>query len=277
AAKAGAVLALANKEALVCAGPILLEAVRKAGTRILPVDSEHNAIFQVFEEANRSHIRRLVLTASGGPFRDWDAARTARATPADAVRHPNWSMGAKISVDSATLMNKGLEVIEAHHLFAMDEDRIEVVVHPQSVVHSFVDYADGSMLAQLGAPDMRTALSVCLAWPERMQAPVPPLDLLSCGNLTFEAPDTRRFPALDLARDALRAGGTAPVILNGANEVAVQSFLDGTLVFPDISSVIAETMSRVPSMPLTDIETVRDADCRARIVARDVMSRLSRS
>lgn len=242
AARTGAVIALANKESLVCAGPALLAAARASGGEVIPVDSEHSAIFQVLHPAARGRVARLILTASGGPFRTWDRARMALATRAEAVAHPNWSMGAKISVDSATMMNKGLEMIEASYLFAAPEDEIDVVVHPQSVVHSLVEYRDGSTLAQLGPPDMRAPIACALAWPERISWPAPRLDLAKIGNLTFEAPDEDRFPALRIAREALRGGEGAPAAMNAANEVAVADFLDGRIGFLDIAAIVSETL-----------------------------------
>ncbi|MDD3446360.1 MAG: 1-deoxy-D-xylulose-5-phosphate reductoisomerase [Zavarzinia sp.] len=242
AVRRGAVVALANKEALVCAGDIVTAAVAAHGATLLPVDSEHNAIFQVFDEARRARVRRLILTASGGPFRSANQEAMARATPAEAVCHPNWSMGAKISVDSATMMNKGLELIEAHHLFAMPEERIDILVHPQSVIHSLVEYVDGSVLAQLGAPDMRVPIAHALAWPDRMATPVARLDLAAIARLTFEPPDPQRFPALALARHALKSGGAAPTILNAANEVAVAAFLAERIGFLDIAAVVDQVL-----------------------------------
>ena len=267
AIRRGALVALANKESLVCAGALMTAEAGRHGAKLLPVDSEHNAIFQVFEDGRRDSVEKLVLTASGGPFRTWPMERMARATPAEAIRHPTWSMGAKISVDSATLMNKGLEVIEAHHLFAIPESRIEVVVHPQSVVHSLVAYRDGSVLAQLGTPDMRVPISYALAWPERIETPAARLDLTSVGQLTFEAPDFDRFPALALARRALQSGGAAPTILNAANEVAVDGFLGGRVGFLDIARVVEGTLSALVGPVPASIEDVRAIDAEARIRA----------
>jgi len=242
AVRRGAHVALANKECLVCAGTLLMEAVEKGGGTLLPVDSEHNAIFQVFDYEHPETVDGLILTASGGPFRTWSQADMASATPEQAVAHPNWSMGAKISVDSATLMNKGLEFIEASHLFPIDPSRIEILVHPQSVIHSLVRYVDGSVLAQLGSPDMRTPIASTLAWPERMPAPSARLELGEIGQLTFESPDLSRFPALMLARQSLQTGGGAPTILNAANEVAVKGFLDRRIGFLDIVDVVEEAL-----------------------------------
>jgi 1-deoxy-D-xylulose-5-phosphate reductoisomerase len=244
AAGTGATLALANKESLVCCGPALIERVRRAGGRLIPVDSEHSAIFQVFPAEAPERVSKLILTASGGPFRQTPRERMGAITPEQAVAHPNWSMGAKISVDSATMANKGLEMIEAAYLFGMPQDRIDVVVHPESIIHSLVEYVDGSTLAQMGPPDMRTPIACALAWPDRIAWPAPKLDLALLGRLTFEAPDLARFPALDLARQALKAGGAAPAVFNAANEVAAFAFLDRKLAFLNIAAVVAETLER---------------------------------
>jgi len=272
AVRRGGIVALANKEALVCAGRIFTEEARRAGCRILPVDSEHNAIYQVFDDDRRDGIDKIVLTASGGPFRTLSREEMAAKTPAEAIAHPNWSMGPKISIDSATMMNKGLELIEAHHLFAMPEARIDILVHPQSVIHSMVAYVDGSVLAQLGSPDMRTPIAHCLAWPARMDTPVERLDLAALGQLTFFAPDPVRFPALDLARAALRAGGDAAPVLNAANEVAVSAFLAGRIAFTGIAETVAETMQRCPTEPIADLDGVFAADARGRRVAESVIA-----
>jgi 1-deoxy-D-xylulose-5-phosphate reductoisomerase len=236
-------VALANKECLVSAGRVFMGAVRRHGTELVPVDSEHSAAFQVIEGQDRTAIERIILTASGGPFREWSAERIATATPAMALKHPNWSMGRKITIDSATLMNKGLELIEALHLFDLPPERLDVVVHPQSIIHCLVEYADGSVLAQLSNPDMRTPIALSLAWPRRISAPTPRLDLVALKALTFETPDTARFPALELARDAMRRGGGAPAVLNAANEVAVEAFLDHRVTFPQIAQVVADTLA----------------------------------
>ncbi|MES1201740.1 MAG: 1-deoxy-D-xylulose-5-phosphate reductoisomerase [Pseudomonadota bacterium] len=241
AIRRGARVALANKECLVCAGPLMLEAAAQSGARLLPVDSEHNAIFQVLGTPDR--VERLTLTASGGPFRTWTREQMAVARPAEAVAHPVWSMGAKISVDSATLFNKGLELIEASYLFAVGPDRIDVLVHPQGVVHSLVHYVDGSVLAQMGSPDMRIPISYALAWPDRAQVATQRLNLAEIGRLTFEAPDESRFPALGLCRDALRTGAGAPAALNAANEVAVDAFLKGRLGFLDIARLVEQSLT----------------------------------
>ena len=248
AARTGAVIALANKESLVCAGPALLAIAKAAGGSVIPVDSEHSAIFQVLQPACAHRVSRLILTASGGPFRTWDKAAMARATPEQAIAHPNWSMGAKISVDSATMMNKGLEMIEASYLFATPEDRVDVVIHPQSVIHSLVEYVDGSTLAQLGPPDMRAPIACAFAWPDRLPWPAPRLDLAAYGQLTFESPDLDRFPAIGIARDALRLGGGAPAAMNAANEVAVAAFLDRRIGFLDIAAAVAGTLERMNSL-----------------------------
>ena len=245
AARAGSTIALANKESLVCAGPALLQASRAAGGRVIPVDSEHSAIFQVLDAERPERVKRLILTASGGPFRTWTKAEMAKASPEQAIAHPNWSMGAKISIDSATMMNKGLEMVEASYLFAAPADRIEVLVHPQSVIHSMVEYVDGSTLAQLGPPDMRGPIACAFAWPDRLPWPAPTLDLAALGQLTFEEPDPERFPAIGLAREALRRGGAAPNAMNAANEVAVAAFLDRRIGFLDIAAAVAETLDRM--------------------------------
>ncbi|MCZ6664211.1 MAG: 1-deoxy-D-xylulose-5-phosphate reductoisomerase, partial [Gammaproteobacteria bacterium] len=269
AIRRGAIVALANKEALVCAGSLMTNEVKANGATLLPVDSEHNAIFQVFDFDQRAAIDRIILTASGGPFRTHDLSTMARATPEEAVAHPNWKMGAKISVDSATLMNKGLEVIEAHYLFSLPSDRIDVVVHPQSVIHSLVAYVDGSVLAQLGSPDMRTPIAYTLGWPNRIAAPTAPLDLAKIGRLTFEVPDENRFPALGLARQTLQTGGGAPTILSAANEIAVHGFLAGRIGFLDIVRTVEQTLERIPSVPLACLDDVHALDTEAREVAKE--------
>ncbi len=247
AAQRGADIALANKECLVCAGEVVTAAIREAGGALLPVDSEHNAIFQVFDFNQPERVSRLILTASGGPFRTWTREAMAEATPAQAVAHPNWSMGAKISVDSATMMNKGLELIEASVLYALPDERLDVVIHPQSTVHSVVEYVDGSMLAQLGESDMRVPIAHALAWPQRWTSGVGGLDLGRLGSLQFEAPDLQRFPCLGLAREALRGGGVLPNVLNAANEIAVEAFLNGRLRFTGIATLIEKTLDRALS------------------------------
>ncbi|WP_149537545.1 1-deoxy-D-xylulose-5-phosphate reductoisomerase [Siccirubricoccus phaeus] len=263
----GGTLAIANKESLVCAGEIVLEAAARSGATLLPVDSEHNAIFQALDARDPAAIEKIVLTASGGPFRTADLAAMRVATPEQAVRHPVWSMGAKISVDSATMFNKGLELIEAARLFPVPEARIEVLIHPQSTVHGLVQYADGSLLAQLGTPDMRTPIAHCLAWPRRMAVDLPRLDLAALGRLEFAAPDPVRFPALRLCRDALRAGGGVPAVLNAANEVAVALFLDRRLGFLDIAAVVEETLATLGPVAAAGLDAVLALDGEARAAA----------
>ncbi len=259
-------VALANKEALVSAGAVMTAAVARCGTTLLPVDSEHNAIFQCLAGNSYDHVRSITLTASGGPFRDWTLEQLAAATPAQAVKHPNWDMGAKISVDSATMFNKGLELIEAHHLFPVGLDKLRIVVHPQSVIHSMVEYRDGSTLAQLGPSDMRVPIASCLAWPSRMDTPCAPLDLAALGELTFRAPDEDRFPATRLCRLAAEAGGAAPAVLNAGNEIVVAAFLAGHLPFTRISVMVEELLGRyAPAAPaaLGDVIAI-DAEARDR-------------
>jgi 1-deoxy-D-xylulose-5-phosphate reductoisomerase len=265
AARAGKRVLLANKEALVMTGPLMMAAAKQGGAQVLPVDSEHNAVFQCL--SNKNHIKKIVLTASGGPFRSTPLERLAGVTPEQACAHPNWVMGRKISVDSATMMNKALEVIEARWLFGLPPERIEVVIHPQSIVHSLVEYLDGSMLAQLSNPDMRVPIAHALAWPERTESGAASLDLAAVKSLSFERPDERRFPCLKLAYAALRAGGTAPAALNAANEVAVQAFLDGRLPFTGIGKVIDSTLARCETRPADDLAAVLDADAQARRTA----------
>ena len=272
AVRRGAIVALANKECLVSAGDLMMAEVRGNGATLLPVDSEHSAIFQVFEFDRADKVDRIILTASGGPFLGMDLAEMAGVTPEQAVAHPNWDMGAKISVDSATMMNKGLELIEAYHLFPVPEERIEILVHPQSVIHSMVAYVDGSVLAQMGTPDMRTPIAYALGWPERMEAPATRLALEEIGDLTFEAPDPARFPALRVARHALQTGGGAPTILNAANEVAVQSFLSGRIGFLDIVRTVEHTLETAPNGKLENMDDVGEADAAARRIARSFIS-----
>ena len=282
AARAGQRLMIANKESLVMAGPLLLAQARASGAMLLPIDSEHNAIFQCLPPGlapgcEPPGVRRILLTASGGPFLDWSIEQLATATPAQACKHPKWVMGRKISVDSATLMNKGLEVIEARILFGLAADRIDVVVHRQSVVHSLVEYVDGSLLAQLGSPDMRTPIAYALGWPERIDSGVQSLDLAQVGSLQFEPPDTVRFPCLSLAREAARVGGLAPAVLNAANEVAVAAFLEGRLNFCGIFEVIETVVSACPSGTATDLDSVLAADAVARERAVREVTRLGRT
>lgn len=276
AAKRGKKIAFANKETLVCAGPIMMDMVAKHGCTLLPVDSEHNAIYQVFESRHRSAIRRLIITASGGPFRAKTREEMAVMTPAQAGKHPVWNMGAKISIDSATLMNKALEVIEAAFLFQMPSERIDVLVHPQSVIHSMVEYVDGSVLAQLGTPDMRIPIGYCLAWPDRMETPAPQLDLIKTAQLTFEAPDPVKFPALRLGREAMKRGGTATAVFSAANEVAVQAFLDERIGFLDIEKIIEATLQHEKAAPLSDLDVLLAADGAARAFAEEQAKKLAK-
>jgi 1-deoxy-D-xylulose-5-phosphate reductoisomerase len=270
ALRGGRTVALANKEALVSAGQIMTEAAATSGATLLPVDSEHNAIFQCFDRSQPHTVSRVILTASGGPFRTRSLEEMRKVTPAEAKAHPNWSMGAKISIDSATLMNKGLELIEAYHLFPLDAEAFEVVIHPQSVIHSLVEYVDGSVLAQLGAPDMRIPIAYTLGYPERMETPCERLDLLKIGRLDFEEPDETRFPALALAKAALRAGGAKPAILNAANEVAVASFLDSRINFLDIAEIAGETLACYDPSPPASLDEVLEIDREARERATDI-------
>lgn len=271
AIECGKVVALANKEALVSAGEVMTAAVARSGATLLPVDSEHNAIFQCLAGNAQKDVRWITLTASGGPFRDWPLDRLRGATPAEAVRHPNWSMGAKISVDSATMMNKGLEFIEAFHLFPVGVERLRIIVHPQSIVHSMVEYRDGSTLAQLGPSDMRVPIASALAWPARMDTPCAPLDLAAIGELTFRQPDETRFPATRLAREAVIAGGAAPAVLNAANEIAVAAFLAGQVGFTQIVQCVANVLECSPVPPPASLDEVIAVDREARIRAREVL------
>ncbi|MFC4234025.1 1-deoxy-D-xylulose-5-phosphate reductoisomerase [Thalassospira xianhensis] len=260
AIRRGARVGLANKETLVCAGDLMMAEVAKYKATLIPVDSEHSAIFQVLEQKSIDKVDRILLTASGGPFREWSLEEMKSVSPKQALAHPNWDMGAKISIDSATMMNKGLELIEACRLFPVPEDRIEVVVHPQSVVHSMVEYSDGSVLAQLGSPDMRTPIAYALSWPERIRVDVARLDFATIGQLNFTSPDLKRFPALRLAREALRAGGTVPTVLNAANEIAVGAFLGGKLTFLQIAETVERMMNRIAASPLRDLDQMFDLD-----------------
>jgi 1-deoxy-D-xylulose-5-phosphate reductoisomerase len=283
AARTGAIIGLANKESLICAGPALLETSRRAGGVVIPVDSEHSAIFQVLQPNCLDRVARLILTASGGPFRTWTREAMSRATREQAVAHPNWSMGAKISIDSATMMNKGLEMIEAAYLFSTPAERIDVLIHPQSVIHSMVEYQDGSTLAQLGPPDMKTPIACAFAWPDRLPWPAPTLDLAALGSLTFEAPDAERFPSIALARTALKTGGMAPAAMNAANEAAVAAFLDRRIGFLDIVAVVTETLSQMDAAGNLDaganadgaLEIAMTTDGIARRVANDVLAGLT--
>ena len=276
AIEAGKTVALANKEALVSAGALMMAAVRRSGATLLPVDSEHNAIFQCLSGGKIEQVRKITLTASGGPFRSFSLEEMRGVTPAQAVAHPNWDMGAKISIDSATMMNKGLELIEAYHLFPVGLDKIDILVHPQSVIHSMVEYVDCSTLAQLGSPDMRIPIASALAWPERITTSCKPLDLATIGQLTFEQPDVERFPALRLARAAIAEGGAKPAILNAANEVAVAAFLAGQITFLEIAALVEATLTvYVPEAP-ANLEDLFSIDADARQYARAVLEKLTR-
>jgi 1-deoxy-D-xylulose-5-phosphate reductoisomerase len=279
AVERGATVALANKECLVCAGSLFMSRAAATGATVLPVDSEHNAIFQALGSGHREDVRRIILTASGGPFRTWTAEQIRNATLEQALRHPNWSMGPKITVDSATMMNKGLELIEAHHLFALGRDEIDVLVHPQSVVHGLVEFRDGSVVAQLGSPDMRIPIAHCLAWPRRIDGPAVRLDLAKLGELTFEAPDPVRFPALALAMRALETGGAAPTVLNAANEVAVAEFIGGRLGFAAIAALVERTLDKAAGRGLftepTGIDAAIAIDHDSRSIARDLLPEIA--
>ena len=275
AIQAGRTIALANKESLVTAGELMISAARASGSTILPVDSEHNAIFQCLADNRPCDVARLTLTASGGPFRTWTGEQMAAATPEQAVAHPTWSMGAKISVDSATMMNKGLELIEAHHLFGLASDRLDVLVHPQSVIHSMVEYVDGSVLAQLGSPDMRIPIGHAIAWPERMETPAEKLDLARIATLSFESPDLDRFPALRVAREAMETGGAAPIVLNAANEEAVAAFLARRIGFLDIVRTVERTLARTDASAPRSIADVIDIDREARALSLTFMSEMA--
>jgi 1-deoxy-D-xylulose-5-phosphate reductoisomerase len=274
-------VALANKECLVCAGQIFMEAVRRSGTELVPVDSEHAAAFQVLAGADPAAVERIVLTASGGPFRTWSLERLERATPREALMHPNWSMGPKITIDSATLMNKGLELIEAYHLFSVEPGRLEVVVHPQSIIHALVGFRDGSMLAQLASPDMRTPIAAGLSWPARIDTPTRRIDLVELGSLSFERPDETRFRALGLARQAMQAGGMAPGVLNAANEIAVAAFLAGRIGFLKIAELVAEALDAAAGRGLLaearDVQAVMAADAATRELTRTLLEQRTRN
>ena len=281
AVEAGKKILLANKEALVMSGALFMQAVRQSGSALLPIDSEHNAIFQCLpldyaRGLGPVGVRRILLTASGGPFRETPLSELHNVSPEQACAHPNWSMGRKISVDSASMMNKGLELIEACWLFDARPEQVEVVIHPQSVIHSMVDYVDGSVLAQLGNPDMRTPIAHALAWPQRIDSGVAPLDLFSIARLDFQAPDEQRFPCLRLARQAAEAGNSAPAMLNAANEVAVAAFLDRRIRYPEIASMIDDVLNLEPVVPVADLETVFDVDSKARVLAEQWLSRNGR-
>ena len=275
----GATVALANKECLVCAGSLFMRRAASAGATVLPVDSEHNAVFQALGSGHRADVRRAILTASGGPFRTWSKEAIKAATPEQALRHPNWSMGPKVTIDSATLMNKGLELIEAHHLFALRPDEIDVLVHPQSVVHGLVEFRDGSVVAQLGSPDMRIPIAHCLAWPRRINGPAARLDLAKVRELTFEAPDLDRFPALALARRAMESGGAAPTVLNAADEVAVAEFIAGRIGFTAIAALVEATLDAAGRRDLlaepTTIDAAMAVDHIARSLAKDLLPEIA--
>jgi 1-deoxy-D-xylulose-5-phosphate reductoisomerase len=279
AAERGAIVALANKECLVCAGGLFMRRAAAAGATVLPVDSEHNALFQAMSGARREDVRRVILTASGGPFRTWTAAAIRAATPEQALKHPNWSMGPKVTIDSATLMNKGLEVIEAYHLFALKPEEIDVLVHAQSIVHGLVEFRDGSLIAQLGSPDMRIPIAHCLAWPTRIDGPAARLDLAKVSTLTFENPDLGRFPALGLARTALKTGGGAPTVLNAANEVAVAEFLARKLGFPGIAALVEATITAAERRGLTrepeSVEEALSVDHDSRLLASELLPEIA--
>ena len=272
----GKTVALANKEALVSAGALMMAAVERSGATLLPVDSEHNAIFQCLAGGRVDQVRKITLTASGGPFRNWSLEQMRSVTPAQAVAHPNWDMGAKISVDSATMMNKGLELIEAHYLFPVGLDKIEILIHPQSVIHSMVEYVDCSTLAQLGSPDMRIPIASALAWPDRIATSCQPLDLAEIGQLTFEAPDIGRFPALRLARAAIQDGGAKPAILNAANEIAVAAFLAGAIGYLDIAALVEQTLDGYNAhSTMTSLENLFSIDAAARAYSRELMKKVA--
>jgi 1-deoxy-D-xylulose-5-phosphate reductoisomerase len=277
AVRRGRIVAFANKEVLVCAGNLFMQEVATHGATLLPVDSEHNAIWQCFDFERVEGIEKITLTCSGGPFREKSVAEMREATVQQAVNHPTWNMGAKISIDSATLMNKGLEIIEAHHLFKLPSERIDVVIHPQSVIHGLVTYHDGSVLAHLGTPDMRTPIAYVLGWPARTAAPMQRLDLATVGRLTFEPPDPRRFPALRLAREALVQGGGSPTVLNAANETAVHHFINGRIGFLDIAAIVEETLAAMPVGQLASLDDVHDIDREARALAAELAARRARN
>ena len=275
AVEAGRTIALANKEALVTAGSLMIDAAKRTGATILPVDSEHNAIFQCLAGNSADGVAKLILTASGGPFRTWSKADMDVARPEQALKHPNWSMGAKISIDSATMMNKGLELIEAHHLFGLPSARIDILVHPQSVIHSMVEYVDGSTIAQLGSPDMRIPIAHCLAWPERIETRAEPLDLIKIASLTFEAPDETRFPSLRLARAALESGKGEAIVLNAANELAVAAFLDRRIAFGDIARIVERAIDETNAAAPQSIAEVIAIDQSVRATVGQAMSRVN--
>ncbi|MBT5074840.1 MAG: 1-deoxy-D-xylulose-5-phosphate reductoisomerase [Kordiimonadaceae bacterium] len=272
AIRRGATIALANKECLVCAGDFMMDQVKESGATILPVDSEHNAIFQIFDFEHPESIEKITLTASGGPFYNTDIAEMEAITPTEAVLHPNWSMGAKISVDSATMMNKGLELIEAYYLFPVDKDQLDIIIHPQSIIHSMVSYIDGSVLAQLGTPDMRTPISYTLGWPDRMNTPSKKLDLTEIGELNFIKPDEERFPSLNITRQVLQNGGSAPTILNASNEVAVYAFLEGKIGFLDIARIVEETLNKITFHTMNSLSDVHEVDEDTRRLSKQLVT-----
>jgi 1-deoxy-D-xylulose-5-phosphate reductoisomerase len=274
AIRRGATIALANKECLVCAGDFLMDQVIEYGATILPVDSEHNAIFQIFDFDCPETVEKISLTASGGPFLNINIEDMATITPEQAVKHPNWSMGAKISVDSATMMNKGLELIEAYYLFPVNKEQLDIIIHPQSIIHSMVSYIDGSVLAQLGSPDMRTPISYALGWPNRIKTPAKKLDLAEIGQLNFITPDEERFPSLKITREVLQKGGSAPTILNASNEIAVCAFLNGKIGFLDIVKVVTETLDKININTMSSLSDVHDVDENARRVSSEIVTGL---
>lgn len=274
AIRRGATIALANKECLVCAGDFMMDQVKKYNSTILPVDSEHNAIFQIFDFEKPETVEKISLTASGGPFLNMKISEMAAITPEQALQHPNWSMGAKISVDSATMMNKGLELIEAYYLFPVEKHQLDIIIHPQSIIHSMVSYIDGSVLAQLGSPDMRTPISYTLGWPDRMNTPAKKLDLTEIGELNFIKPDVERFPSLRITHEVLQNGGSAPTILNASNEVAVYAFLQRKIGFQDIAKIVDETLSKIGFHSMSSLEDVHDVDEKARRVSSELVAQI---
>ncbi|MDG1859681.1 MAG: 1-deoxy-D-xylulose-5-phosphate reductoisomerase [Emcibacteraceae bacterium] len=272
AVRRGATIALANKECLVCAGEFMMEQVERYGATILPVDSEHNAIFQIFDFDEPEKVEKIILTASGGPFWNTDIADMAAITPEQAVKHPNWSMGAKISVDSATMMNKGLELIEAYYMFPVGKDQLDIIIHPQSIIHSMVSYIDGSVLAQLGAPDMRTPISYTLGWPHRINSPSKKLDLTEIGQLDFIKPNGQKFPSINITREVLQKGGSAPTILNASNEIAVSAFLKGKIGFNDITKIVEQVLERINIHHLKNLDDVHDVDNMSRNVSIELIN-----
>lgn len=276
AIKRGATIALANKECLVCAGEFMMQQVKDYGATILPVDSEHNAIFQIFDFGEPEKVEKVTLTASGGPFWNKDIRAMKNISPAEAVKHPNWSMGAKISVDSATMMNKGLELIEAYYMFPVEKDQLDIIIHPESIIHSMVSYIDGSVLAQLGTPDMRTPISYTLGWPHRMSTPSKKLDLTEIGQLNFIRPDEVKFPAINITREVLQKGGSAPTILNASNEIAVGAFLEGKIGFLDITKVVEKTLETIEVFQMNCLGDVQEVDTKSRIISGEIVEGLKK-